>query len=57
MTTKRANIIEKINGYFERKRIEKQIAERRKAMAQARAEYYADKVRNYMISNDGYLVP
>lgn len=57
MTTKRANIIEKINGYFERKRIEKQIAERRKAMAQVRAEYYADKVRNYMISKDGYLVP
>lgn len=57
MTTKRANIIEKINGYFERKRIEKQIAERRKAIAQVRAEYYADKVRNYTISNDGYLVP
>ena len=57
MTTKRANIIEKINGYFERKRIEKQIAEIRKAIAQVRAEYYADKVRNYTISNDGYLVP
>jgi hypothetical protein len=57
MKTKRVNLIEKIKGYFERKRIEAQIAERHEAIRQVRAEYYADKVRNYTISKDGYIVP
>ena len=56
MKTKRANIITRIMGYFQRKRIEKQIASRQAMVRQAMAEMRAERPTQYIIEN-GELVP
>ena len=57
MKTKRANIITRIMGYFQRKSLERKIAKRQAEWHKTLDIYYADPVTNQYIIKDGELIP
>ena len=57
MKTKRADIITRIKGYFQRKHIEKQMKKREAEVHQALSQHYAEKKPTQYIIDNGELVP
>lgn len=57
MKTKRANIITRIMGYFQRKRLERKIEKRQEEYSRTLNIYYAEPVTNQYIIKDGELIP
>jgi hypothetical protein len=57
MKTKRANIITRIMGYFQRRSLERKIAKRQAEWHQTLDIYYAEPTTNQYIIKDGELIP
>lgn len=57
MKTKRANIITRIMGYFQRKRLERKIAKRQEEYSRTLDIYYAEPVTQQYTIKDGELIP
>lgn len=57
MKTKRANIITRIMGYFQRRSLERKIAKRQEEYSRTLDIYYAEPVPNQYIIKDGELIP
>lgn len=57
MKTKRANIITRIMGYFQRKRIEKQMTTREVEVRKALDQHFAERKPTQYIIENGQLVP
>lgn len=57
MKTKRANIITRIMGYFQRRSLERKITKRQEEYSRTLDIYYAEPVTNQYIIKDGELIP
>lgn len=57
MKTKRANIISRIMGYFQRRSLERKITKRQEEYSRTLDIYYAEPVTNQYIIKDGELIP
>lgn len=57
MKTKRANIITRIMGYFQRRSLERKIAKSQEEYSRTLDIYYAEPVTNQYIIKDGELIP
>lgn len=57
MKTKRANIITRIKGYFQRRSLERKIAKRQAERHKTLDIYYAEPTTNQYIIRDGELIP
>ena len=57
MKTKRANIITRIMGYFQRLRLERKIAKRQSEYHKTLDIYYAEPVTQQYTIKDGELIP
>lgn len=57
MKTKRANIITRIMGYFQRIRLERKIAKRQEEYSRTLDIYYAEPVTQQYTIKDGELIP
>lgn len=56
-TTRKPTIIERIAGYFQRKRLERKIAKRQEEWHKTLDIYYAEPTTNQYIIKDGELIP
>lgn len=57
MKTKRANIITRIMGYFQRRSLERKIAQHQAEWHKTLDIYYAEPTTNQYIIRDGELIP
>lgn len=57
MKTKRANIITRIKGYFQRRSLERKNAKRQAEWHKTLDIYYAESTTNQYIIKDGELIP